>query len=195
MRENNVNVQVYSSCNCDCNFCMFKDTLFNRINPDFVLNYLKEHPEVDYIVLTGGEPTFAIEECSQIIQGIDNETKTVVLQTNGWWGNNNKVKDVLKANPPSRVHLSVDSEKQKLVSIDTVLAAFEFLSENNIPVSVVNHTTDNNEFGYYSAIFEDLHYGKILTDDGNLYDCGTALLATNKVSTLNIKGWGGDVDG
>lgn len=192
--SNNINIQVYSSCNCNCAFCNFKDKCYNQIDPLFVLDYLNKHPEKTYIVLTGGEPTFAIEAYTQIMQGIDKSNKTIVLQTNGWWGNNENIKSQIAANPPTKVHLSADVEKQKYVSIETVVKALEFLNEKEIPVIFINHTNDENEYITYKERFPQIHRGIICEDDGKLYDCGDALLATNVISTLNIKGWGGQTN-
>ena len=191
MRENNVNVQVYSSCNCSCNFCGFTDKCHNKIDPEFVINYINEHPNINLILLTGGEPTFAINECAKIIQGLDVSEKKVVLQTNGWWGNNDDIKQVIKDNPPTCVHLSVDSEKQKVVKVETAIKAYEFLIENNIQVFVVNHHEETNEaeFEYYKTLFPNIKYGRIVKDNGQETDCGVALLATNTVGRLDIKGW------
>lgn len=191
MRENNVNIQVYSSCNCSCNFCNFTDKCHNKINPDFVLNYIKEHPNINLILLTGGEPTLAIDEYSKIIRGLDLNEKRVILQTNGWWGENEDIKQIIKNNPPSCVHLSVDSEKQKIIPLETVIKAYDFLVENNIQVFVVNHHEETNEkeFEYYKTLFPDIKYGRIVKDDGQETDCGVALTSTNKIGRLNIRGW------
>ena len=188
--ENNINIQLYSSCNCNCNFCHFKDTLFKKINPQFVLNYLSEHNEIDYIVLTGGEPTLAIDEYKTIVQGLSQTNKRIVLQTNGWWGNNETIKNVIKDYPPTIVHLSVDNEKQKIINLNTVMAAYNFLKENGIVTYVVDHTTSDDEYNTYKSIFPELKRGDIIYDDNiNLHDCGPALLANNTVGNLNIKGW------
>jgi len=190
--RNNVNVQVYTSCNCDCKFCHFADRNNIKINPQFVLDYLNENGHVIDVVLTGGEPTFAIDECVEIIKGLKETNRVVTLQTNGWWGENEKIKTALKENPPSIVHLSVDNEKQKTIPIETVLKAHRFLVENGIKTFVVNHTLrdDNDEHNYYKSLFDDLKYGRIVYDNGtDLNDCGVALLAVNKVGRLNIKGW------
>ena len=106
-------------------------------------------------------------------------------------GDNDYIKDVIRANPPTCVHLSVDSEKQKIISLETVMKAYEFLVKSNIQVFVVNHheETNESEFEYYKAIFPDIKYGRIVKDNGQEADCGVALLATNTVGRLNIKGW------
>lgn len=190
MRENNVNVQVYSSCNCSCKFCSFTDKKHNKIDPDFVLNYIHERPNINFILLTGGEPTFAIDVYAKIIQGLDIKEKTVVLQTNGWWGNNDNIKQIIKDNPPTCVHLSVDSEKQKIIPLETVKTAYDFLIENNIQVTVINHCENEEEYLMYTLSIPTVERGQICykTDD-NTYECGTALLATNTVGKLNIEGW------
>ena len=72
--NNNINIQLYSSCNCSCNFCNFTDTKHCKINPEFVINYLKENPQITKVLLTGGEPTLAIEEYIEIIKNIDIHT-------------------------------------------------------------------------------------------------------------------------
>lgn len=188
----NLNIQVFSSCNCQCAFCNFTDKCKNKIDSAFVKEYLAKHPEINYILLTGGEPTFAIKECSEILKGLDLTKKRVVLQTNGWWGNNDEIKKAIKDTPPSCVHLSVDSEKQKIIPLDIVQKAYDFLLKNNIQTFVVNHheATNENEFEYYSSIFPDIKYGRIIKDDGETRgDCGIALLATNKIGHLDIKGW------
>lgn len=186
--ENNINIQLYSSCNCICDFCLFKDKLYNKISPKFVLDYLEEHDNINYVVLTGGEPTFAIEEYKTIVESLKN--KTIVLQTNGWWGNNEFVKDVIRNFPPTIVHLSVDKEKQKMISLSTVISAYNHLVKNNITTYVVNHTKDDYEFLTYQKDFPEVVRGKIVCDDGNLsHDCGLALLADNTVGKLDIKGW------
>lgn len=191
VRDNNVNVQVYSSCNCNCEFCNFTDRKSHKIDPQYVLKYLRENPSVNYVLLTGGEPTFAIEECCEIIKGINLEDKRVILQTNGWWGDNQKVKEFIKTNPPSCVHLSVDQEKQKKISLEVVKKAYNFLLENNIQVFVVNHHYEDkeDEFEYYKTHFPNLKYGRIISDEETDTDCGVALLATNQIGTLDIKGW------
>lgn len=190
MRENNVNVQVYSSCNCSCKFCGFTDKCHNKIDPEFVLNYINKHPDIRKIVLTGGEPTLAIEECIKIIQGIDLNKRNVILQTNGWWGDNEYIKQLLKDNPPSCVHLSVDSEKQKIIPIEDIQKTLNFLIDNNITTVIINHQENNQEYDYYEKIFPEVQPGKICTlEDGKDYDCGTALLVSNKVGILNIRGW------
>ena len=187
---NNINIQVYSSCNCDCSFCHFKDNKCNRINPDFVIDFLNNNLNYTKILLTGGEPTLAIKEYEKLIQGLVSPNRTLILQTNGWWGNNETIKNSIKVYPPSLVHLSVDSEKQKHIKLETAKNAYQFLIDNNIPVCVVNHTSNQEEFNRYSKIFPNLIKGKICIDDGiNLYDCGTALLADHTISNLNIKGW------
>jgi organic radical activating enzyme len=190
MRENNLNIQVFSSCNCSCKFCNFTDKCYNKIDSTFVLNYINEHPNINYILLTGGEPTLAIEECSEIIKGLNSNEKTIVLQTNGWWGNNEKIKEQLLINPPSCVHLSVDYEKQKIIPIETVVNAYNFLVDNNIEVIVINHYEHEEEFLAYQKIIPSVERGYICykTDD-NEYDCGIALLATNEIGKLNIDGW------
>lgn len=188
--ENNINVQVYSSCNCDCSFCHFKDKAYKKINPQFVLDYLNAHDNIDYIVLTGGEPTFALDEYKAIVNGIDKTKKRVILQTNGWWGNNETVKNAIKQYPPSVVHLSADSEKQKIISLNTLMEAYNFLKENGIITYVVDHTTNDDEYNTYKSIFSELKRGDVIYDDNiNLHDCGPALLANNTVGNLNIKGW------
>lgn len=187
---NNINIQVYSSCNCNCSFCKFTDSCHQKINPEYVLNYINKHPEINTILLTGGEPTFAIEEYKEIMEGLDIKEKKVVLQTNGWWGDSEYVKQIIKDNPPTIVHLSVDYEKQKFIPIETALKSYEFLNENNIETAVVNHHNQDEEFGYYKSTFPRVVNGRICVDDGvNLYDCGTALLADNTEGVLNIKGW------
>lgn len=188
--RNNINIQLYSSCNCDCSFCHFKDKLYNKIDPKFVLDYLDKNEEINYIVLTGGEPTLAIDEYIQIVKGIDQTKKRVILQTNGWWGNNETIKNAIKNNPPSIVHLSADSEKQKIINLSVVVAAYNFLKENNIIVYVVDHTTSEDEYNTYKSIFPEIKLGDIIYDnDEDLHDCGIALLANNTVGNLNIKGW------
>ena len=190
MRENNVNVQVYSSCNCGCKFCNFTDKKHNKINPEFVLEYIKEHDNITTILLTGGEPTFAIDECVAIIKGLSLTDKTVILQTNGWWGDSDEIKEKIKMSPPSCVHLSVDNEKQKIIPIETVLNAYNFLVDNNIRVIVINHYEIEEEYLMYTTQIPVVERGYICykTDD-NLYDCGTALLATNEIGKLDINGW------
>lgn len=188
--NNNLNVQIYSSCNCKCSFCNFTDSCYNKINPQFVLDYIKNNPNITYILLTGGEPTFAIEEYKQIIQGLEDFEGKVTLQTNGWWGNNDKIKDIIKNYPPITVHVSVDYEKQKHIPLDTVKEAVKFLQDNNITVTVVNHTEDEDEHNFYKQHFTNLKQGYIIVDNNiDLHDCGEALLATNKIGRLNIKGW------
>ena len=51
--RNNLNIQVCSSCNCDCSFCHFKDKVFNKINPTFVTNYLKQLKKPVLNVISG----------------------------------------------------------------------------------------------------------------------------------------------
>jgi MoaA/NifB/PqqE/SkfB family radical SAM enzyme len=194
MREGNLNVQIYSSCNCSCDFCVFTDKKGTKINPDFVINYLNDHPDITYVLLTGGEPTFAMDVCQKILRDAPKNIH-YVIQTNGWWGNNDNIKRMFEETPPTEVHLSVDYEKQKNVPLETVVAAYEFLQTLPIVTNVVNHTKSEEEFQHYKSIFPKIFRGKVLHDDGRLYDCGTALLATNEVSTLNIKGWGGQHDG
>lgn len=190
-----INIQLYSSCNCNCSFCRFKDKNFKKINPNFVLNFLKNHNEMDYIVITGGEPTFAIEEYCQIIDGLSNSNKTTVLQTNGWWGNNDKIKNEIKNHPPKIVHLSVDSEKQKYIDIEVVISAYNFLISNNIKTFVVNHHIDEAEYEYYKKIFPNIKYGKITPEEKIPKIIGPALLASNNISNVNTNGWGDDKNG
>lgn len=188
--NNNINVQLYSSCNCSCNFCNFTDTKHCKINPEFVINYLKNNPHITKILLTGGEPTLAIDEYAEIIRDINTQNKNVILQTNGWWGDNENIKAILKQYPPTLVHLSVDYEKQKFIPIETVINAYTFLIQNKIEVAIVNHHIYDEEFEYYKTIFPKVINGRICIDDGiNLHDCGTALLANNTIGKLNIKGW------
>ena len=188
--KNSINIQLYSSCNCNCSFCHFTDKMYKKINPQFVLDYLNQHDDINYIVITGGEPTLAIDEYRTIINGIDKTKKRIILQTNGWWGNNESIKEVIKKNPPSIVHLSVDSEKQNIININNVINAYNFLNENGIITYVINHTNNDEEFKTYLGIFPDLKRGNIVYDNGSdLYDCGTALLANNTIGKLNIKGW------
>lgn len=188
--RNNVNIQLYSSCNCDCSFCSFKDKKHNKISPSFVLDFLDKNPHINYIVITGGEPTFAIDEYKEIVTKADLTQKKVVFQTNGWWADNDKIKEILKECPPSLVQISVDYEKQKIINIDTVIKSYRFLKENNIKVLVINHTNDRNEYDYYANIFEDIARGVVCVFDGeHYYDCGTSLLATNEVGKFDILGW------
>lgn len=188
MRDNVINVQVYSSCNCRCSFCSYKDDCSTRIDPEFVIQYVNEHPEIRRVVLTGGEPTLAIEECSKIIQALKSE-KTVIMQTNGWWGNNEKIKQIIKENPPTYFQISIDYEKQKAIDIDTIKKAIDFLNENYIRAVLINHTASQQEHDYYETLFPEVQRGKICTIEDGECDCGPALLAINKVGKLNIYGW------
>lgn len=191
MRTGNVNIQLYSSCNCDCEFCHFKDRNFIKIDPKFVLDFLKKNKEITEIVITGGEPTFAIDEYVAIVKNLDKNKRHITLQTNGWWGDNESIKEQIKLNPPSSVQLSVDEEKQKYIDIDVVRHALDFLKKNNIATILINHTNDDKEFDKYKSLFGDDVRRGIIVESGTpeSTDCGIALLATNKVGRLNIEGW------
>lgn len=191
IKKNNLNIQVFSSCNCDCKFCNFTDKCHNKIDPNFAIDYVKNNPSIRLVLLTGGEPTFAIEECGEIIKNLKSDRVRIILQTNGWWGDNDKVKEVLRSNPPTSVHLSVDSEKQKIIDLEVVKKAVKFLEEIGVETFIVNHHEEDNEeeFEYYKTIFPNIKYGSITHDDGKPSDCGPALLATNQEGTLDIKGW------
>lgn len=189
MRENNLNIQVYSSCNCNCSFCNLKDKRANKIDAKFVVEYVNNHPNINYILLTGGEPTFALDEYIEIIKGISSESRTIVLQTNGWWGENEKVKSAIKNFPPSCVHLSFDYEKQKNIPIEIAIKAYNFLLENNIQAFAVNHTESEEEYLYYESLIPEINKGSICKPEDGDWDCGTALLANNKVGGVNIYGW------
>ena len=190
MRIGNVNIQLYSSCNCDCEFCHFKDRNFIKIDPKFVLDFLKKNKEITEVVITGGEPTFAIDEYVAIVKNIDKTKRHITLQTNGWWGNDDTIKEQIKLTPPSSVQLSVDKEKQRYIKLDVVKNAYKFLKENNIPVIIINHTDSDSEYAKYKSVFSDVRRGRIIRDGtAENTDCGVALLATNKIGRLNIEGW------
>ena len=188
MRENNLNVQMFSSCNCNCSFCDFTDKCASKVDSKLVLDYIDEHPNIQYILLTGGEPTFNMDAYVDIVKHIDTKEKMIVLQTNGWWGNNVKIKQILREYPPTLIQVSVDSQKQKWVNLDTIKNAISFLKECSIRYVIINHTNSYEEYSYYLDIFPEVREGKIVDINKVKANFGVAILANNQIGRLTEKG-------
>lgn len=188
-RPNVINIQLYSSCNCKCKWCTFTDDYKRSIDIEYVLDFLNNHDEIDKLIITGGEPTLAIDKYAELLISLDRSKYTITLQTNGWWGNDANIKNVLSKYRPDYIHLSIDSEKQKYIDIETAKNAYNFIISLNIPLLVVNHTDNQEEFNYYKSIISDTKYGIICYDDKS-YDCGQCLCANNTYKEiLDMKGW------
>ena len=133
----------FHGCNFRCRGCFTSQKLnkFIKIGPEKLYSYIEklEKPDIEEIMLAGGEPTLYRKGLLAFIKRCD---KRVVLSTNGYLLDADYIRD-LKKSGLEEVHIDLKAHSEALhkwyteKSNERVLRSIELLSKSNLEPEVV----------------------------------------------------------
>jgi len=161
LKKNLAEIIVTPKCNFKCSHCVFVKKFAEMpdvIKFEYVESFFNQLGKREYtiIALSGGEPTLYLDMCEQINNLAHNYGYKTALLTNGWWYNNNEIKNRIKKANYDFMWFSLDTYHKQFVNDKDLEKLILEFNETPIKMAAFNNRDENEKTYYHDEPLETI---------------------------------------